>query len=130
MIIRVVTRARLALLLLVSLTMSVVGTSAFSGDHFTDTPQHETHALQASPDEVVHTTGHDHHSLPGVERHSGHHDDHVGECHTNLCCVMDCHNVINGFDGATELSSQPSQFAIIVRASREQLVPDRPPRTS
>lgn len=130
MVTRAVSCARLALSLLMLLTMSVVSTSAFSGGYFTDTPQHHTHAFHASLDEVVNSTGHDHHSLTGAESHLEHHDDHVGECHTNLCCVMDCQNFINGSDAATELSSQPGQFAIIVRASREQLVPHRPPRTS
>ena len=128
MVIRVMSCARLALLILVSLTMSFVGTTAFSNDHFVDMPQHDTHALHASSDEVAHATGHDHHSLTGVERHLGHHDDHVGECHTNLCCVMDCPFDLEGSSEATELIASSNTFAVVAHTSLSQLVPERPPR--
>ena len=73
---------------------------------------------------------HAHHVENKSKRHTDAHSGHGDGCHTALCCVMDYQQHLDHRSEENAFTS-PTQVAIFkAHASRETLVPDRPPQHS
>ena len=81
-------------------------------------------------DAVVDPGNHVHREELGGYGRTDHHVGHGSDCHTGLCCVMDCQHVADKQGSPAELIASAGKFSIIDHGSRYRMVPDRPPRHS
>lgn len=73
---------------------------------------------------------HAHHSVNKADRHTDAHSGHGDGCHAGFCCVMDYQQHLEHWFEEDACASPTQVIFVNAHASRESLVPDRPPQRS
>lgn len=130
MVERLALYAKQALLVIVTLTMVVVGASAMAHENAENVfPLHEV-TQNVVLVEHSHTDGHAHHKQTETIEHFHRHKEHTGDCHSGICCIMDCQYEVDKSLGGSMHGTLPKLFAVVLRALHSHPAPDRPPRNS
>ena len=121
---------RQGVLVVASLAIVFVGVVAAANAHPSN-QDHQSLFFEAHKlNETMDSEHHARHQRAGFDHRSDHHPDHSGDCHTGVCCVMDCQHVADKQGGPAELIASAGMFSIVDLGSRYPMIPDRPPRHS